>query len=285
MGTALARALARRRLTASADSTSMPPKRSKLRRARRREAESIASNRGDVVASSRSRSSRPIRSSRWSRAQAGCSARRRASRSALALAIPIGWRAGSARRASAALPCSKYRYPAPARRSNAAKASAWLRAIRLLPREAAGVLDAALCPKRFFLGAAGNGGRAKLAINLILGLNRAAIAEGARIRRAPGSRAASHFLEVAKGSAAYSQVMDVKGAFWAERPLRAADESSRSEPQGFQADAGDGATGRRRIAVRIAICGAHERLRRARRSRDGQRDHRQRDSAAEPRRV
>src|SRR5262249_39649370 len=39
------------------------------------------------------------------------------------------------------------------------------------------VLDA-LCPRWRHLGAAGNGGRAKLAINLILGVNRAALAEG-----------------------------------------------------------------------------------------------------------
>ena len=42
--------------------------------------------------------------------------------------------------------------------------------------EAKDVLDA-ICPRRHHLGAAGNGGRAKLAINLILGVNRAALAE------------------------------------------------------------------------------------------------------------
>ena len=39
------------------------------------------------------------------------------------------------------------------------------------------VLDA-ICPERHYLGAVGNGSRAKLAVNLILGLNRAAMAEG-----------------------------------------------------------------------------------------------------------
>ena len=39
------------------------------------------------------------------------------------------------------------------------------------------ILDA-ICPRWRHLGAAGNGGRAKLAINLILGVNRAALAEG-----------------------------------------------------------------------------------------------------------
>src|SRR5262249_55082136 len=42
---------------------------------------------------------------------------------------------------------------------------------------AAPVLDA-LFPKRFHIGKIGDGGRAKLAINLILGLNRLALAEG-----------------------------------------------------------------------------------------------------------
>jgi 3-hydroxyisobutyrate dehydrogenase-like beta-hydroxyacid dehydrogenase len=92
---------------------------------------------------------------------------------------------------------------------------------------AAGVLDA-LFPRRFFLGAAGNGGRAKLAINLILGLNRAAIAEGVAFAERLGLTRES-FLEVAKGSAAYSQVMDVKGGFWAadrfEPPMSRVDQS------------------------------------------------------------
>jgi 3-hydroxyisobutyrate dehydrogenase-like beta-hydroxyacid dehydrogenase len=74
---------------------------------------------------------------------------------------------------------------------------------------AAGVLDA-ICPRRHYLGAAGNGGRAKLAINLILDINRAGLAEGLvfaeRVGLDPGA-----FLKVARESAAYSQIMDVKG--------------------------------------------------------------------------
>lgn len=76
--------------------------------------------------------------------------------------------------------------------------------------QARGVLDA-ICPRRHYLGAAGNGGRAKLAINLILGVNRAALAEGLVFAERMGLDAAS-FLEVARDSAAYSQIMDVKGA-------------------------------------------------------------------------
>lgn len=68
----------------------------------------------------------------------------------------------------------------------------------------------ALFPKRFHVGRAGDGGRTKLAINLILGLNRLALAEGlvfaSRLGLDPDS-----FLGVARASAAYSQVMDTKG--------------------------------------------------------------------------
>jgi 3-hydroxyisobutyrate dehydrogenase-like beta-hydroxyacid dehydrogenase len=76
--------------------------------------------------------------------------------------------------------------------------------------EAASVLDA-IFPTRFHIGGAGDGGRAKLAVNLILGLNRVALAEGlvfvGRLGLDPQA-----FLEIARGSAAYSQVMDTKGA-------------------------------------------------------------------------
>ena len=71
------------------------------------------------------------------------------------------------------------------------------------------VLDA-ICPRRRHLGAAGNGGRAKLAINLILGVNRAALAEGLVFAQKLGLDAGT-FLNVARESAAQSQVMDIKG--------------------------------------------------------------------------
>jgi 3-hydroxyisobutyrate dehydrogenase-like beta-hydroxyacid dehydrogenase len=76
--------------------------------------------------------------------------------------------------------------------------------------DAAGVLDA-LFPKRFHIGKAGDAGRAKLAINLILGLNRLALAEGLVFAARLGLDPAK-FLQVARGSAAASQVMDTKGA-------------------------------------------------------------------------
>jgi putative dehydrogenase len=71
------------------------------------------------------------------------------------------------------------------------------------------VLDA-ICPRRHHLGATGNGGRAKLAINLILGINRAALAEGLVFAERMGLPL-TPFLAVARDSAAYSQIMDVKG--------------------------------------------------------------------------
>src|SRR4249919_50617 len=71
------------------------------------------------------------------------------------------------------------------------------------------VLDT-LFVRRFHVGKIGDGGRAKLAVNLILGLNRLAVAEGLifaeRLGLDPGA-----FLDVARGSASYSQVMETKG--------------------------------------------------------------------------
>jgi 3-hydroxyisobutyrate dehydrogenase len=68
----------------------------------------------------------------------------------------------------------------------------------------------ALFPKRFHVGRAGDGGRTKLAVNLILGLNRLALAEGLVFASRLGLDPTS-FLSVAHASAAYSQVMDTKG--------------------------------------------------------------------------
>jgi putative dehydrogenase len=68
----------------------------------------------------------------------------------------------------------------------------------------------AIAPRWHYLGAAGNGGRAKLAINLILGINRAGLAEGLVFAERMGL-APEAFFAVARDSAAYSQVMDIKG--------------------------------------------------------------------------
>jgi 3-hydroxyisobutyrate dehydrogenase-like beta-hydroxyacid dehydrogenase len=69
---------------------------------------------------------------------------------------------------------------------------------------------AALFPTRFHVGRVGDGGRTKLAVNLILGLNRLALAEGLVFAERLGLDPEA-FLEVARASAAYSQIMDVKG--------------------------------------------------------------------------
>jgi len=89
---------------------------------------------------------------------------------------------------------------------------------RAVMEQAAPVLDA-ICPRRYYLGNAGNGSRAKLAVNLILGLNRAAIAEGLVFAERLGLDRVA-FLDVARGSAAYSQVMDIKGPLMARREFR-----------------------------------------------------------------
>lgn len=78
-----------------------------------------------------------------------------------------------------------------------------------IAESAAGVLDT-LFPKRFHIGQIGDGGRAKLAVNLILGLNRLALAEGLVFASRLGLDPAA-FLDVARASAAASQVMDTKG--------------------------------------------------------------------------
>jgi 3-hydroxyisobutyrate dehydrogenase-like beta-hydroxyacid dehydrogenase len=69
----------------------------------------------------------------------------------------------------------------------------------------------AMFPTYFHIGKIGDGGRAKLAVNLILGLNRLALAEGLVFAERLGLDPEA-FLKVARSSAAYSQVMDVKGA-------------------------------------------------------------------------
>ena len=68
----------------------------------------------------------------------------------------------------------------------------------------------ALTEKVFYLGPSGNGSRAKLASNLILGLNRLALAEGLVFASKLGLEPEA-FLELLKVSPAYSAAMDTKG--------------------------------------------------------------------------
>jgi 3-hydroxyisobutyrate dehydrogenase-like beta-hydroxyacid dehydrogenase len=76
--------------------------------------------------------------------------------------------------------------------------------------EAGAPLLDAICPRRHLLPRAGDAARAKLAVNLILGLNRAALAEGLVFAERMGLDGAA-FLAIARGSAAFSQVMQTKG--------------------------------------------------------------------------
>jgi 3-hydroxyisobutyrate dehydrogenase-like beta-hydroxyacid dehydrogenase len=66
------------------------------------------------------------------------------------------------------------------------------------------------------LGAVGSGGRAKLAVNLVGGLNRAVLSEGLAFAEAMGLELKA-FLEVLKTSAVYSRAMDTRGMKMVER--------------------------------------------------------------------
>lgn len=68
----------------------------------------------------------------------------------------------------------------------------------------------AFAKKVFYLGPSGNGSKAKLASNLVLGLNRLALAEGLVFARRLGLDSKA-FLKLLKATPAYSVVMDVKG--------------------------------------------------------------------------
>jgi len=68
----------------------------------------------------------------------------------------------------------------------------------------------ALAQKIFYLGPSGSGSRAKLASNLVLGLNRLALAEGLVFAGKLGLEPQA-FLELLKATPAYSVVMDTKG--------------------------------------------------------------------------
>lgn len=78
-----------------------------------------------------------------------------------------------------------------------------------------GIADA-ISPNRERVGSIGDGNKTKLAINCVLGLNRAAIAEGLVFAQALGLDAAT-FLETAQRSAARSDVMAVKGPLMVAR--------------------------------------------------------------------
>jgi 3-hydroxyisobutyrate dehydrogenase-like beta-hydroxyacid dehydrogenase len=68
----------------------------------------------------------------------------------------------------------------------------------------------AISPRMFHVGPNGKGAETKLLVNLVLGLNRLALAEGLAMGVRAGV-APEKLLEVLKASAAYSQIMDTKG--------------------------------------------------------------------------
>lgn len=67
-----------------------------------------------------------------------------------------------------------------------------------------------LAKQWFHVGSSGAGARAKLVVNLVLGLNRAALGEGIAFAEKLGLDAAA-MMGVLKSSAAFSQVMNIKG--------------------------------------------------------------------------
>jgi 3-hydroxyisobutyrate dehydrogenase-like beta-hydroxyacid dehydrogenase len=76
-----------------------------------------------------------------------------------------------------------------------------------------------LCPRMVRVGAIGDAGRTKLAINLVLQNNRAALAEGIAFAESLGLDGHA-FLAAARASAAYSSVMDTKGLKMLTRDFR-----------------------------------------------------------------
>ena len=90
---------------------------------------------------------------------------------------------------------------------------------RDVARDLAPVFEA-ISRAHIHVGDHGNGNRAKLAINLVLGLNRAALAEGMVFAETLGITP-DDFLNLAKASAAYSSVMDGKGQLMAARDFTA----------------------------------------------------------------
>ncbi len=71
----------------------------------------------------------------------------------------------------------------------------------------------------FHVGPCGSGARMKLVINLVLGLNRAVLAEGLSFAGTVGV-SPERALEILKSSAAYSRVMDTKGSKMLERDFK-----------------------------------------------------------------
>jgi 3-hydroxyisobutyrate dehydrogenase-like beta-hydroxyacid dehydrogenase len=76
--------------------------------------------------------------------------------------------------------------------------------------DAAGELLATFAADSYHVGPWGSGSRMKLVVNLVLGLNRAVLAEGITLAAALGLDL-ERALDILRSSAAYSRVMDTKG--------------------------------------------------------------------------
>lgn len=74
----------------------------------------------------------------------------------------------------------------------------------------------AMAQRIFYVGEHGSGALTKLVVNLVLGLNRMALAEGLSLAKRAGMDQ-RRLLEVLKQSAAYSRAMDMKGTKMIER--------------------------------------------------------------------
>ena len=85
--------------------------------------------------------------------------------------------------------------------------------------ESVGTLLDVVCPRSVHIGGVGDASRAKLAINLILQNNRAALAEGIVFAERLGLDGRA-FLAAARESAAYSRVMETKGEKMLTRDFR-----------------------------------------------------------------
>lgn len=85
--------------------------------------------------------------------------------------------------------------------------------------EACADLFACFAKQWFHVGPWGSGARMKLVVNLILGLNRASLAEGLTLARAFGLDL-EETLRVLRASPAYSQIMDTKGRKMIEGDFR-----------------------------------------------------------------
>ena len=85
--------------------------------------------------------------------------------------------------------------------------------------QACQLIFAALAKDVYFLGPNGSGGICKLVANLVLTLNRMALAEGLTLAKKAGLDQLQT-LEVLKKSAAYSKAMDQKGMRMVKREIQ-----------------------------------------------------------------